>query len=175
LSKALAADMLPGMDNPYSTSGVDPMAPAGGSSISQGVLNALAGTKPWVRLCSIIGFIFTGLMVIFGLMMMVGGGFMSFAGNDAGMPFAGFPVVFGLVYLLLAFFYFFPSLKLWKYGSHIVSLLNSGSMMDLEAALDAQRSFWKFVGILICIVIALYIVGIAIAVLVVTVGAASMN
>ena len=167
--------MLPAMDNPYTPSGIDPMATAGGATVSQGVLNALAGTKPWVRLCSVIGFIGAGLMVLFGLVMMVGGGFLSFAGSDAGMPFAGFPVVMGVIYLLLAFFYFFPALKLWKYGSHIVSLLGSGSTLDLEAALDAQRSFWKFVGILVCVVIALYIVGIAIAVLLMTLGASALH
>lgn len=162
------------MDNPYSSSGINPIAQAGGSAVSQGVLNALAGTKPWVRLCSIIGFIGTGLMVVFGLLMMIGGGFAAFSGSDSGMPFAGFPALMGAVYLVLAFFYFFPSLKLWKYGSHIVSLLGSSSISDLEAALDAQRSFWKFVGILICVVIALYIVGIVIGVLFFTLSARSM-
>lgn len=34
--------------------------------------------------------------------------------------------------------------------------MNSQSMADLEAALDAQRGFWKFVGIMILTVIIIY-------------------
>ncbi len=145
------------MENPYSTRGTDPVAQAGGGLVTPGVLQALSGTKPWVQFCAILGFIFTGLILLGGIFMLIGGGLLASAGDRSSMPFAGFPVVMGLAYLVMAFFYFFPSLKLWKYGSHIASLLGSNSVNDLEAALDAQRSFWKFVGILVCVGIVLYI------------------
>ena len=45
--------------------------------------------------------------------------------------------------------------------------LNRADM--LKAALEAQKSFWKFVGIVAAITIALYIVGILVAVLFATV------
>ena len=109
------------MENPYSTSGIDPVSQGGSGSVTPGVRQALAGTKPWVQFCAILGFIFTGLMVVGGIFMMIGGGFIAAAGDSSGMPFAGFPVVMGVMYLVLAFFYFFPSLKLWKYGSHIAA------------------------------------------------------
>lgn len=161
------------MENPYASSGLDPVTPPTGGSISPGVLAALAGTKPWVRFCSIIGFIGTGLMVLGAFAMMLSGGFLAASGSDAGMPFAGFPILLGVLYLVIAIFYFFPSLKLWKYGSHIAALLDSGTTADLEAALETQRSFWKFVGILVCVGIALYIVAIIAAVGFSVVGAGS--
>lgn len=148
------------MDNPYASTGIDPLSGSEGTTITPGILQALAGTKPWVKFCAILGFIFTGFMVLGGVFMMIGGGIMASTGDSSAMPFAGFPAVLGIIYIACAFFYFFPSLKLWKYGSHIAALLDSNSMTDLEAALDAQRSFWKFVGILVCVAIALYIVGI---------------
>lgn len=162
------------MDNPYSSSGIDPLSRSEGTTMTPGVLQALAGTKPWVQFCAILGFIFTGFMVLGGIFMMIGGGFMAAAGDNSAMPFAGFPAVLGVIYLVMAFFYFFPSLKLWKYGRHIAALLGSNSMTDLEAALDAQRSFWKFVGILVCVAIALYIVAIILVVALAAGGAMMM-
>lgn len=152
------------MDNPYSSSGIDPASHTGHASVTPGVIQALSGTKPWVQFCSILGFILTGFMVLAALFMILGGGILAAAGDGDTMPFAGFPAVLGVIYIVVAFFYFFPSLKLWKYGSHIASLLGSNSVTDLEAALEAQRSFWKFLGIMICVFIGLYIVGIIIAV-----------
>lgn len=144
------------MDNPYSspTSGSTPSLPPGG--VTPGVIQALAATKPWVRLCSVIGFIMTGFIVLAALAMFLFGGAMAFGPAADAMPFAGFPAILGVIYLASAFFYFFPSLKLWKYGSHILDLMGSQSVHDLEAALESQRSFWKFVGILILVAIGLY-------------------
>jgi hypothetical protein len=148
------------MENPYSSSATDPVSRSEGSVISPGVIQALAGTKPWVRFCSIIGFICTGLVLLGGVSMMVAGGFMATTGDAGGMSgLGGAPIaLMGVVYLVIAVFYILPSLKLWRYGSHIVSFTESNSLSDLESALEAQRSFWKLAGILICVGIALYIV-----------------
>ncbi|MEM9236253.1 MAG: DUF5362 family protein [Verrucomicrobiota bacterium] len=145
------------MDNPYATAGTDPAHQGSSSAISAGVLRALAGTKPWVRFCSIIGFIASGLMILAGLFMMVGGGLLAASAESGAFPFSGFPMVMGLIYIVFSIIYLFPSFKLWKYASSIANLLNSNSTMDLETALDAQRSFWKFVGILLAIIIGIYI------------------
>lgn len=153
------------MDNPYSSPTSETFQAGTGGGITPGVIQALAATKPWVRLCSVIGFIMTGFIVIAALMMFLFGGSMLLGGNGAeGLPFAGFPAVIGVIYLASAFFYFFPSLKLWQYGSSILRLMSSQSPHDLESALDSQRSFWKFVGILILVAIALYLVMIVVMV-----------
>lgn len=146
------------MENPYATSGINPISQESGNSVEQGVLQALAGTKPWVKFCSIIGFIGTGLMVLAGLFMILAG-FIS--GSRMGLAPMG---LLGFAYILIAAIYFIPSLKLWKYGSHIASLLTTNSISDLVAAMEAQRSFWKIVGILVLIVLILYVVFIAIAI-----------
>jgi len=65
------------------------------------------------------------------------------------------PVVMGLVYLVLSLLYLIPSIKLWKYGSAIYRLLSTNSIADLENAMEQQRSFWKFVGIMIIIMLAI--------------------
>lgn len=75
----------------------------------------------------------------------------------------------------MGFLYLFPSVKLWKYGNRIFELVSSHSAEDLESALDAQRSFWKLIRIMLAVVIALYILVIGIAVVVGVFGAATIS
>ena len=53
----------------------------------------------------------------------------------------------GVFYVLMGLLYFFPALHLYRYASRIGDYLGGGQDVQLELALDAQRSFWKFVGI----------------------------
>ena len=117
-----------------------------------GIQNALAGTKPWVRLVSILGFISAGFMIVAGLFAAVLGGF-----SDA-MP-AGATAIF-LIYPLMGALYAVPSLYLFRYASRIDEYVRGGQEIQLELALDTQRAFWKFVGILCVISIVIAIVGI---------------
>lgn len=148
------------MENPYSPSQTEPFRTSGESSVTPAVIQALTGTKPWVRLCSVLGFIGAGIMIIAALAMIIGGGAImtSMDGGQGAAP-GGLLAGLSVVYIGLAIFYLFPSIKLWKYGTYITRLMSSGSMADLEAALDAQRSFWKFVGLMICIMFGVYFIG----------------
>ncbi len=60
------------------------------------------------------------------------------------------------VYALMAVLYIYPVLKIWKFGSSIGRLVASRDPRDLVAALDQQRAFWKFVGIVTLIGVVLY-------------------
>lgn len=63
----------------------------------------------------------------------------------------------GVIYLVFAVIYIFPALRLWKYASSIAALLATGSVANLEDALNQQRSFWKFIGILMLTVLVIYL------------------
>jgi hypothetical protein len=147
------------MDNPYATSAPSYDTPVYSPGIvDPRAVQALQNTKPWVRLCSVIGFISTGFILLAALVMLLGGAFMPT--QKQAFPFAGFQFVLGLLYAAMGVLYLFPSIKLWKYGSSIVRLMVSGSNADLIEALEQQRSFWKFVGIMILVMIVLYVVAI---------------
>ena len=60
-----------------------------------------------------------------------------------------------LIYLAFAALYFFPALFLWRYGGHIRQLVATHRAGDLESALEAQKSFWKFIGIVTTILVAI--------------------
>ncbi len=112
------------------------------NAVPVAVISALAGTQGWVRFLSVLGFICFGLIALAALYTL----FYGFGG-----------VVASLIYMVFAGLYFFPTLKLSQYASRIASLRHTQSERDLVAALEAQRSFWTFVGIVTAIVLGLYV------------------
>ncbi len=127
------------------------------------LLEPLINTKLWVRICSIAGFVSSGFMVIAAVFLMFMGGAMTESG--AGMP-AGFGFGLGVVYLLIALLYLMPSLYLHKYAGAITTAQESNSIDDIKVALEYQKSFWKFVGILTLVMLVIAGIGIIAAVLI---------
>lgn len=162
------------MDNPYQTGDYRSSYPTATSQVSPGIIQALAGTKPWVRLCSVMGFIGAGFMIIGGLMMMAGGAIGGM--SNSGLRGMGWVQTFmGAIYIVMSLMYLFPAVKLWKYGSAILRLMSTQSPGDLEQALEQQRGFWKFVGIVVLISLAMMLLGIVIAVIGAAAAASSFS
>jgi Family of unknown function (DUF5362) len=148
--------------NPYSSPAANlfgSTSATSAESVSAGVINQLKRTKPWVRFIGVMMWIAIGFMMLASVLMILGGSAMGAAMEKANpaMP-AGFMAGIGALYVLIAFLYIYPTIKIWKYGTSIGKLTQSGSNADLENALDQQRAFWKFVGIMMIIMIVVYIV-----------------
>ncbi len=136
-------------DNPYqSPEAATKSSDVGGSDASMTrVADMLRQTKPWVRLISVLMLIGSAFMVFGGVAMMAMGA--------AGMP--GMPgAILGLVYIVMAILYVVPAVYLWRYAGRIGSFLQQESIGSLASALEAQKSFWKFVGIVALIVLCIY-------------------
>lgn len=151
-----------------------PAAPGGGTyapDVPQGAVEALRGTRPWVLLLSILGFLFAALVFFAGLAVMLGGGafLMGVEGGDAAS--GGMMFGLGLVYLLLALLYLVPSLYLYRYASRIARMLGGGGAAALVEALEQQRRFWRLAGIVALVMIVLYVVALVAVVLAGVVGA----
>jgi len=151
--------------DPYSAPRSDPHDPsilAEAGMVSAAAVAQLAATKPWVRFISVIMFVGVGfmLMAAAGMAMVAVVGGMGHLGNQANNPLSG-PMGFGVIafYVALSIVYVYPGVKLWKYASSIAMLIRTGRNADLVAALNQQRSLWKFVGILMIVVIVLYVIG----------------
>lgn len=140
---------------------VDDVAPAG-QGITGEMIEALRGTKGWVLLIGIMTLIGAGFMVLGGIGMLFGSAFMGAAG--AGAPQAAVFVGMGALYIVLAILYIFPGLFLIKYSSAIGRLVNSGQSNDMEDALNQQRKFWKFVGVLFIVGMVVGILGVIAAI-----------
>lgn len=127
-----------------------PAPPQGGGDVSQEVVELLRKTKPWVRFLSVLGFIGLVLAILAGLASLV---MAATAGSLAG------PQVIPVLGIFVMSLLQFPALLfLSRYASRIKNLVNSGHPQDLEDAIAAQKSFWKYVGILTIVIIILYIV-----------------
>jgi hypothetical protein len=65
-----------------------------------------------------------------------------------------------VLYPAIGLIYFFPAMYVRRFANRARDYAESGQLADLEAALDAQRSFWKFFGIMTLIGVAVAVVGV---------------
>lgn len=167
-------------EDPYTSPVADPFGanPSGTFAVSAATLRQLEATKPWVRFLSVLIFIGAGFMLLAAAGMAVVGtvGAVAHAGKSAvsGLS-GGAGVAVAVVYAALAFVYIFPGIKLWKYANAIAALQQSCSEADLVDALDQQRAFWRFMGIVAIVMLSLYVLVIAGAVLIGGFAAARMH
>lgn len=107
----------------------------------------------WAKFLGIIGFILLGLMVLGGLGVMTSGSAML---RSSGIPIGG--GVMGLIYIIGAALYFFPSFYLYKFGATAKKAIQTESQAHLTEGLGYLKSFFKFSGILTIVIIAFYII-----------------
>lgn len=133
-------------------------APAYGQpgEVAEEVVKLLRSTKPWVRFLSVLGFIGLALLVLGSIAILV----IPFGGPMGAMS-LGPRLGASVAYLLMGLVQFPAVLFLSRYASRIARLAASGDPSDLEDALRAQKSFWKYVGILTLMMMILYILAIA--------------
>jgi|TARA_B110000908_G_scaffold123329_1_gene144647 hypothetical protein len=128
-----------------------------GLTISNTAINDLSETGKWTKFLSIIGFIFSGLIIIMGLFS---GSIMSSIPNgQISNMFNGMGIIAGGMYILMGLLYFFPSWYLFKFSQKIKKALSTQNNNDLNlnAAFNNQKSFYKFWGILTIISIGIYV------------------
>jgi hypothetical protein len=133
-------------ENPYqSPSSAPGISTEAEGRVSQRSVELLVATRPWVRFISVLLFLSFGLMIIVTSVI-------SF--RDMVVPAAAGAM---FVYALFAaFFYLVPAVYLNSFANRITWVARTSSTSHLEQALEAQKSFWKYVGILLLIIFALY-------------------
>lgn len=154
--------------NPYQSPEAEavPDAGASGGMITSVMFEALKGASPWLRFMGIIGFIGAGVMVLVGIIFLATGGFAAGAlanVEDASAVGTGaFGSVLtgmlggavGFIYIALGMLYFFPARWTYLFGAKIRNYTVSGSAAELEAALNSNKSLWKFNGVITIVGIA---------------------
>ncbi len=116
------------------------------------VLEHLRGTRPWVKFCSLSGYVTALFILIIDFVMIR-------------MMLGRYPlyqtIMLALFYLILAGLFIIPSLRLSYYERSITRLTVTNKIEDLELAIAHQRAFWKQMGIMILIILLLYLVTVA--------------
>jgi hypothetical protein len=121
--------------------------------ISPAATGHLSEAGKWGKFLAIIGFCFIGLFVIVGLFA---GTIFASLGQESTMPFSGF--VLGLVYIAGALLYFFPILYLFKFAKHLKTAIMTKNPQDLDTAFENLKSHYKYIGIMMIIVLGIYVV-----------------
>ena len=126
--------------------------------LDQQSVNYLSETARWGRLLSIVGFIYCGFMAICGLffgslmtrMMMSGVGGSEAVMSGVGTAFLSFVIIF------MALILFFPAYYLFNFSSKVRRALRNNDQTVLADSLKNLKSYFKFFGILIIIVLSFY-------------------
>lgn len=154
--------------NPYAAPKAAQLQPgAAVGSVPYPVLQELRGTRPWVRLISVLMWI-ASILNLLGLSFYLIMGLAGAGGlANAGQVGAGVGLAVGVLFVIgiSAMLVIYPTLKLSKYASSIGRLSASQSFPDLTLALAEQRRFWKFCGILCAIYLGLIILMIVLVML----------
>lgn len=135
------------------------------NALTDGMLDSLRRTRPWVIFLAILGFILTAFMILGGIWM-----FAAFSLIDAMPAQQPLPRVFGPTLgfgigaaeiVAAVFMYLLPGIILFRYGSAIGRMAPGNIQVAVEDALARQKSFWKYLGILMIVLLVVYVLLIA--------------
>ena len=124
---------------------------AGAQAITPGIRTAMSQTRPWVIFMSILAFIYAGMVSVGSIGIVV----FSFVEQEPPM------LILAVFYLLFAVCSGAGGYYLFVYGLRIGALRQSDRVADLEAALVAQKSFWKLAGVVAALMLVLMVLFIA--------------
>lgn len=114
----------------------------------------LLETAKWTKFLSIIGFIGTGIMFIIMIFMLAGGSyFAALSGSMApGFSFAGIAIM----WIFMLALYIYPIYAMYQFSKYLKIGINSNSSEDLTIAFRHQKGMYKFMGILMVILLCIY-------------------
>lgn len=116
-------------------------------------------TAKWAKFLAIVGFVFMGILVLIAIITVV----FSAAFSDQ-MP---FPMsILGLVYILLAGVYSIPIYYLLQFANKAKSALLQRDTQTLSESFKNLKSHYKFIAIFTIVMLALYPIGIIVALIV---------
>ena len=120
-------------------------------------LGYLKETAKWSTFLAIIGFISIGFMVLGGIGIAAFMSYNSFPGMEAIGGMAGL----GVLYVVLGAIYIYPTFKLFQFASKCKKAVAQSSTDLMTEALGNLKSCFKFIGILMVILLGVYVLLIA--------------
>ena len=127
--------------------------------IGEESLSHLNTTRKWALFLAIMGFIFLGIMLLFGI---IAGVFLSaFKSGLESSGLTGF--LMGIFIVIMAAVYFFPLLYLFRFSKHTANAVQTLDKQELFKAIKNLKSYFVYIGILIIIVLAVYAVALVVA------------
>ncbi|MGD0582886.1 MAG: hypothetical protein ABR974_08075 [Bacteroidales bacterium] len=135
--------------------------------IGQEALGYLDTTRKWTMFFAILGFIFLGILLIGGMVagLFVRGLTSGMSGMEGGEGMGsvraagGFAsILMFVVILIMAAIYFFPLFYLLKFSTHAKKAVATCDSNEMTLAFKNIKSYWKYIGILVIILLAVYLI-----------------
>ena len=121
------------------------------SFITDEVRGYLAESAKWGKFLAILGYIGVGLMLLAAVgMMAMGSASELYPGMGMNMG------AFGLIYVVIAAFYFFPVYYLHQFSLKIKQGLTSEDPQSITAGFQNLKSLFKFMGIFTIVILSIY-------------------
>lgn len=122
--------------------------------------NYMYESARWGQFLAIVGFIFTALIVIFGLIFSFSFSALKQLPMETmpGILHSGFSFILGFIYVLIGVLYIFPCLYLYRFSKNMKVALMSDSEEVLTEAFSNHKSLFKFMGIFTIVVLGFYAV-----------------
>ena len=122
--------------------------------LDQTAKDFLKETAKWAYFLSIVGFVGIGLMI---LVAVFAGTIFASMGSAMGGAFgSSFGAAMGFVYVFIAAIYFFPVFYLFKFSVNAKKAFRENDSEALSSSLGYLKSHYKFIGIFMVAILALY-------------------
>ncbi|EDP96318.1 DUF5362 family protein [Kordia algicida OT-1] len=109
----------------------------------------------WAFMLSIVGFILVGLFVLLAVIIIV---MSSAVSTNNAFQAQGLPIAFvAFIYIIMAALYFFPVLYLYKFSRKMKTALIEKNTEELTVAFSNLKSFFKFIGVMMLVVIGIFV------------------
>lgn len=113
----------------------------------------LKSTAPWLKFLSILGFIFSALLLFVAFFSLGAAGITKEVSGTVSNSVVSF-----ILYLVIAIITFFASKYLFNYAGKIKAFTTTNDSVMLEAAFLMQKKFWKLIGIIFIIYLSLLLI-----------------
>lgn len=122
--------------------------------VSPEILDHLNATRKWTMFLSVLGFIFLGLLLA---VVLATGAFLSAFNSQKSEP-AVPDLVLIIGFSAIAVVYFFSILFLFRFSVNTREAVKNNDPVRLNKAFRNLRTFFTYIGIILLIVLAIYIV-----------------
>ena len=115
----------------------------------------------WTKFFAILSYISIGFLIVLALFL----GFVLPSLNQdmqSTNPVVQYPKLFGLMYLIIAAFYIYPTVNMQRFANKVKDAINKKDSIQLEEGFGNIKSALKFIGIITIIFIAIYFIALLI-------------
>lgn len=120
-------------------------------TLSEGMKSNIQAGAKWAKFLGIMGFIGSGGMALLAIVMLFGGLFAKIRLNAAINP-----GIIAFLYLVFGAINFLPALYMFNFGKFSKVGIESVSQKSLEDGISNLKSFFRFLGIYVIVLLSIY-------------------